>query len=62
MQDLYDILGETGTGEGEGETFGCERCLRRWFEEDGVACNDGREDRIYGDEVGVTSKVSTMVS
>lgn len=48
---LNDILGYACTSQCECEAFGGERCLRRWLEKYGIACNDGGKHGVDGDKV-----------
>jgi hypothetical protein len=51
VDDLNDILGDPRTYQSQGKPFCCQRSLWRWLEQDGIARNDGWEDRIDRNQV-----------
>jgi len=53
VEDLEDALGETGLLERLGKAVGAEERVGRLLEDDRVAREDGRDDAVDGDEVGV---------
>jgi hypothetical protein len=52
MNDLQEILGKSSTSESDREAFSGDGCLRGWFEEDSVTCDQCWEDGVDGREIG----------
>jgi hypothetical protein len=54
MQDLNNIRRDTGEYEGASETLSCQGRLWRRLQQNGVARNDGRKNRIDRDKIRIT--------
>ncbi len=54
MKNLHGVGRDACTMQGECKTFGGKWGLGRRLEEDGVACNQRRDNGVHGHEIWVT--------
>jgi hypothetical protein len=60
MDDLQEVLGESSASKGNRKAFGSDGCLRGWFEEDSVACDQCWEDGVDGREIGKAGRIKVI--